>query len=277
MKIPVFANKSELFKFLKENKNELIAEKKYSVKHGDCINYQVSAVEDCEETTKAISNPTDFSGSEIKVSSVINTTNIMDSHSDVHIKGIWSKSVKENKNIYLLEEHKMSFRNIISDKVKATLENKSWNELGFNQKGETQALVFHSTIYKDRNPYMFEQYLKGYVKNHSVGMQYVKMDLAVNSTEKYYAEEKATWDKYINDVVNKTDAEAQGYFWAVTEAKIIEGSAVPLGSNRITPTLSVEEKDIEADNIITSTHEPLISTQPKQQIDYNYLITNLKH
>jgi hypothetical protein len=32
---------------------------------------------------------------------------------------------------------------------------------------------------------MFNQYAKGYVKEHSVGMRYVKLELAVNSDSKY--------------------------------------------------------------------------------------------
>jgi hypothetical protein len=57
---------------------------------------------------------------------------------------------------------------------------------------------------------MFNQYAKGYVKEHSVGMRYVK-ELAVNSDSKYDAEEKAIWDKYIDEIVNKV-AEEQSYF-----------------------------------------------------------------
>jgi len=89
---------------------------------------------------------------------------------------------------------------------------------------------------------MFDQYAKGFVKNHSVGMRYVKLDLALNSDSKFDQEEKEVWDKHIDSVVNKQDAEDQGYFWAVSEAKIIEGSAVPVGSNQITPVLNIEGK-----------------------------------
>ena len=53
------------------------------------------------------------------------------------------------------------------------------------------------------------------------------------------AKEKAIWDKYINQVINRDASEEQGYFWAVTEAKVIEGSAVVMGSNYATPTISV--------------------------------------
>ena len=87
---------------------------------------------------------------------------------------------------------------------------------------------------------MFNQYAKGYVKEHSVGMRYIKMDLAINSENEADKEEKIIWDKYINTIANKADAEAQGYFWAVHEAKAIEGSAVVKGSNPATPTINVE-------------------------------------
>ena len=87
---------------------------------------------------------------------------------------------------------------------------------------------------------MFEQYKQGYVDNHSVGMQYVKLRMCVN--DKDYEKGKEAWDQYIDQVANKDVAEKQGYFWAVLEAKAIEGSAVPNGSNPITPTLSVKNE-----------------------------------
>ena len=62
-----------------------------------------------------------------------------------------------------------------------------------------------------------------------------------------YGAEYEAWEKYIEYAVNPELAENRGYFWAVTEAKAIEGSAVPLGSNWLTPTLSVD-KDNEPSN-----------------------------
>lgn len=243
MSLPKFKTRKELYDFLVQNKSALIAEKKYQVKHGDVIvdlpeRFIDSGKDD--GAVKAIENPAEFKGDKIKVSSVINTTNILDSHGDVHLNGIWTKSAKEQKNLYLLEEHKMSFRSIISDEVKAEVKIKGWRDLGYEADGNTQALVFNSTISKDRNEYMFEQYLKGRVKNHSVGMQYVTLSLAIN--DKAYKEEFENWNKHIDKIVNRDAAEEKGFFWAVHEAKIIEGSAVPLGSNRVTPTLAVEEK-----------------------------------
>jgi hypothetical protein len=88
---------------------------------------------------------------------------------------------------------------------------------------------------------MFDQYTDGNVKEHSVGMRYVKLLLAINSDRQGDEEFKDNWDKYIDQVANRKAAEDQGYFWPILEAKIIEGSAVVKGSNSVTPTLEVSE------------------------------------
>lgn len=236
-----FSNKEDMFKELRENKSTLIAQKKMITKKGDSVFYLYVAKNSKGEVIKA--DIVDISQiSTLKMDLVINTTNVMDSHSDVHIKGIWKKSVKEKKDLYLLQEHRMTFANIITDNVKASTKMMSWKDVGADFNGETEALVFSVEVEKDRNPFMFEQYAKGFVKNHSVGMRYVKLELAINSESRWDEEEKEVWDKYIDDIANKEDAENQGYFWAVTEAKIIEGSAVPVGSNTFTPTLNIESK-----------------------------------
>jgi hypothetical protein len=255
--IPSFETKKELFYFLIENKSALIAEKKYGIKHADSFTYSAERF-DKSDADKAISDPSTYTGDKLRVKSVINTTGLMDSHDDVHISGLWNKTLKENKNIYLLQEHKMSFATIISDSVKASAVDMNWSDLGYNKVGKTQALVFDSTLTKERNPFMFEQYLKGYVKNHSVGMQYVKIDMAIN--DKSYPAEYSIWEKYIGEVVNQKEVAEQGYFWAVTEAKIVEGSAVVMGSNKITPTLSIEEKTEPSADTQKDT-EPQFSTQ----------------
>lgn len=256
-----FESKDELFKALVDNKAELIATKKMQTKEADAV-FNITK---SEENTIGIANKAESNSSsepnKLKLKLVINTTNLLDSHSDVHIKGIWNKSVKEQKNLYLLQEHQMKFDSIISDNITAKVETMKWKDLGFNYTGETEALVFETTIDKNRNSFMFDQYLQGFVKNHSVGMRYVKIELAVNSESKWYREEKEIWDKYISQVANKEDVEAQGYFWAVTEAKIIEGSAVVRGSNIATPTISVE-----AVEDTSSKQEPSRDTQKAEEM-----------
>lgn len=264
MIIPNFATKKELFDFLVTNKDKIVAAKKAAIKHADPAGCDAVGI----NVNKAIAgNDPDT----IKVTAIINTTNLMDSHKDVHLPGIWNKSVKENKNIMHLQEHKMEFDKIIADgdDLKAYVKEYTWKELGFNMEGKTEALVFESSISKDRNNYMFNQYSKQRVKNHSVGMMYVKMLLAVN--DKAYAAEYDAWEKYYPEIANKKDADAAGYFWAVKEAKAIEGSAVPLGSNWATPTLSTESKSTP--NEEPPTIEP--SGVDTQKIDYLKLTKHL--
>ncbi len=248
-----FSTKEEMFKALRENKETLIAQKKMITKEADAVMYVYTPKDNKGEVIKEHITIDDIN--ELKMDLVINTTNVMDSHSDVHMKGIWNKSIKEQKSLYLLQEHKMTFTNIITDDVKASVKSMSWKDVGASFTGKTEALVFSVNTKKDRNPFMFEQYAKGFVKNHSVGMRYVKMELALNSESKWDVEEKENWDKYISEIANKEDAELQGFFWAVTEAKIIEGSAVPIGSNKFTPTLTIESKEAVIDTSETSEAE----------------------
>ena len=256
-----YTDKGELFKSLKDNKTTIISQKKYEMKRADAVSHVVDTQSNGRD---AVATKNDVNELLLKdgiiVSSLINTTNILDSHEDVHIPGLWNKSLKELKNLYLLQEHQMTFDHIISDSVKAFVEKMSWKELGIEYEGDTQALIFESDVMKSRNPYMFDQYAHGYVKNHSVGMRYVQLFLCINSDDRYYIEERDNWDKYIGDVANRQEAESLGYFWAVTEAKLVEGSAVPVGSNRATPTQSVKLYEIagQARNDITQKTNRLI-------------------
>lgn len=232
-------SKAEVFRFLKDNKHQIIGRRGREVKCADavfcCVGHEKGDADKAAGVSELLLKE------RISVRSVINTTNLLDSHGDVHIKGLWKKSLKEQRNLCLLQEHQMKFDHIISDDVKADAVRMTWKELGFDFAGETEALVFESEIEKARNPFMFDQYARGYVKNHSVGMRYVEVFLCVNSDEKYYREERDNWEKYIGEVANGNEAEAAGFFWAVTEAKFVEGSAVPLGSNQATPTQWVKE------------------------------------
>lgn len=265
--IPTFASKAEQFDWLISNKALLIAEKKATTKQADAL-FAIPEVgnnkaDEADKQADGGGEGPDIS--KIVAKLVINTTNVMDSHSDVHMKGIWKKSLSEQSQFYLLQEHDMSFEGVITDEVAAYTKAINWATLGAPFTGTTEALMFDATIKEDRNEYMFEQYLNRWVKNHSVGMRYVKLFLCIN--DQSYAEEYANWEKYIPEVVNRADAEAQGYFWAVTEAKIIEGSAVLMGSNKWTPVQSQTDDitepmgDSAACNTPQPKSEPLHSTQ----------------
>lgn len=270
--------KEEIFKQLKDNKHLLITQKKSQLKTADAIFFTPSFANKKDKTNKEVDLTDVENIGEITVKAVINSCNILDSHGDVHISGLWKKSLNEqskNRPLYLLQEHQMKFDKIITDNLTATIQLIKWVDLGFSYDGKTECLIFDAVICDDRNPYMFGQYLSGYVKNHSVGMQYINLFLCINSDEKYYAEEKADFDKYYPLVVNKDAVDEQGYFWAVTEAKLIEGSAVPIGSNTATPTLEItnpkpdeveDEEEYQEPMVITPEKtEPVQTTQRKRR------------
>jgi hypothetical protein len=254
-----FETKEALFVHLKANKAMLIAEKKSAIKQADAVSFVDKSLEfhhgdtiDKAEVVLATS-PT----APIKVTAVINTTNILDSHGDVHIPGLWKKSLGETMRHYLIKEHRFNFDNVISDKVTATARAMKWAALGFPWEGSTQALVFESEIAPSDPTGMYERYRAGKVHEHSVGMRYMKLDLAINTEAQGYDEEKAVWDKYIDQIANKEAAMDKGYFWVVTEAQVIEGSAVLRGSNYATPTISVKNEEPDQSTPEYEPGEPL--------------------
>lgn len=265
--VPEGLAKKELLKFLVENKATIVAEKKTELKRSDVIMIptDISARYSIDKEGKLVkaAPATPMAGGGLStVLCVINTTNWMDSHSDVHIPGIWNKSLKDNASFLHLQEHIMAFTHIISDESKGYTQQMTWKELGYDFPGSTEALVF-ATPFTGRNAYMEDQYRKGFVKNHSVGMRYVVIKLCVNEPDdEYYKEEYANWVQYSPMVINLADAEDQGFFWAVLEAKIIEGSAVPAGSNIITPTLGFKSAQPAG---ATEQHQPPEGTEKKEE------------
>jgi hypothetical protein len=257
--IPDFPSIKERLDFLYENKQSVISLKRNVTKEADALHGATYSFSESEGIYKANTAIKDYqSMTSIKTKLAINAIGLIDSHTDLHLNGIWNKSVRENKYRMHLQEHKMQFDKIISDGlgVTAMIERYTWKALGQKYTGDTEVLVYESVIDSTRNPFMFEQYAKGYVRNHSVGMRYVTIYFCVNSEEKYWSEEKANWDKYLPFAVNPEVAEDLGYFFAVKEAKEIEGSAVVMGSNVATPTI---ENNIGAEKI--TPEEPPKSTQ----------------
>lgn len=233
-----FTTKKELGKFLIENKDKLIARKKAQLKKADCPVIVSPTIVGSNGGANKAAKAEERDPDSLKVIAVINTTNYLDNHGDVHIPGLWNRSLNQNKMIMHLQEHDMAFDKVIADgeQLNPYVKTYTWQELGYDYAGITEALVFESTILKERNPFMLNQYKNGWVRNHSVGMFYVKMDMAINDED--YPNEKEAWDKYYPQVANKDVADEKGFFWYVLEAKLIEGSSVPLGSNQATPTLS---------------------------------------
>ena len=238
-----FETSDEAMKELIANKKLIIAAKKAAIKYADALPYNGTVANEKNEVVKASSIPNISEVNTIKVAAVSNACNYFDSHGDVSISGSWNRTAKNTKDGLHLQEHQMRFDKLISDNVTFAVESKTWKELGYNYEGSTDCLVMYSQVEKETNPFMFEKYVKGKVKNHSSGLRYVNIEMAVNNNAEWAKEEKAVWDKYYPMIVNKEDVDQAGFFYPVLEQKIIENSAVLKGSNPATPTISVEPAD----------------------------------
>lgn len=193
---------------------------------------------------------------ELKRTIIGNTYNWLDSHGDVHLKGCFAKSIKERGNqVFHLHDHEFKLTSKVGEPEKIYEDSVKWKGLGVDKDGETQALFMDSTIIKSYNEMIFNDYKTDKINQHSVGMQYVKIDLAVNDEGE--EEEYKNWTETIDLLGNKSEAEEAGFYWIVREAKLLEISAVLLGSNSLTPTYTEADK-------ITSENEPSKDTQKKE-------------
>lgn len=187
------------------------------------------------------------------------------------------KEILEDRNLAIhkkkSEIQKSDYSNVLIDSV---------NKAESSGLSKLEVLVYEAIIKRQRNEEMFKNYLNGYVLNHSVGMRYVKILFCYDNSDPSYSQEKDNFEKYSPMIVNQ---ESIGeYFWAVIEAKNIEGSAVVKGSNFLTPVLSMEVIDedtikvkcaISPSNILDShkdVHIPKLWNQSMNQNQYDLLV-----
>jgi hypothetical protein len=215
-------------KELIQRKAELIKLKKAATKFTD--GWATPAI---GSVSKSVNKASDSNS--IDKTIVGNTYYWMDSHEDVHVKGCFAKSIKESKKIFHLHDHEFKIAAQVGDISKAYEKDLDWSVFGINKEGVTTALLADSNIKKDYNERIFKDYNNGKIDQHSVGMQYVKLDLAVNDEE--YEDEYKVWQEVFPLLGNPEAATDKGYFWVVRECKLIEISAVLMGSNSLTPTL----------------------------------------
>lgn len=247
----------ELFKFLIENKKALINEKKSmpvkwtdSFSHSTVVKFKTKTGTIKDSVSTDTEDPTDTDV--LRVEAVANTCLYMDSQSDVLLIDCAKRSIKNNKDLMQsLHDHIYSIEAKIGEVVDVQLRTMMWKDLGVNIPGSTQVIVFITDVMKDYNTKVFNQYKAGKIKQHSIGLRYVNLELAINDPD--YEKEIDFWNKYIDLIGNKQDAIDQGYFWVVAEIKLLENSCVLFGSNILTPTLSVSGKDHSTD----STHKEL--------------------
>ena len=250
----------EALDFLKKNKTAALKEKKASFK----------AAQDGVYFTPVKTTATKNEGCENEYEIVGNSINFMDSHSDVSIRGSFNKTVQENGSaVYILNNHQHDPKSIIAENKGVYVTDKSIRDLGHDSNGTTQVLAAKINV---TDEVMQQRYADGQIKQHSVGIRYVKINLAINDPSE--EKEFAVWNKYRPDIINGELADQKGFFWAVEEQQLMEISAVLWGSNPYTPTTtstkSLQEELNELKEAIKSLREDKsrVSTHKPEPIDW---------
>lgn len=232
-----FETKEEMFKELKSNLDLIIDKKKSEFQHScdkgtaiSCKSLNGLKLDDAEKASIDIDNDYYYI--------VVNSTNILDSHEDLHVDGIWNKSVQEQqgKN-YLVTDHELEIANVVVRKehIEMFVANVSFKSLGYPYAGSTQILV-----YKFRKDRVLIQAVKDWLDSGdeiqaSVRMRYITIEFAMDSNDPEYATEKKRYDQYKTKIANADDFDYIYYFYVIKEAaNQRESSLVVAGSNHVT-------------------------------------------
>lgn len=223
---------------LVEKKSELIELKKSAIKHSDPA--RIIDLKVIDPTNKEIR----IDGYDGLQKVVMNTYYWMDSHDDVHVKSTFKKSIKERKKkIFHLDNHDSSrgFASKVGNTKDIFEVSVPWSAFSIEKEGQTIAVIGVSDLIEEYNKQVYDAYQAGEIDQHSIGMLYDKLRLAVNDEE--YEEEFKNWNEIFPLLGNPERALNKGYFWIVDEAILKEFSCLLWdGSNSLTPSV---KEDIE--------------------------------
>lgn len=254
-----FKAQSDLFKYLVEEKELILSQKKSITK---CAEGGLSAcfvTNNTQDLFVSKAKPlysNDKEAGILKRTILANTYWWMDSHSDVHLgrgseeeNALFSESIKGRANkIFPIDQHNFSLDGRMGKTINLYEAPISWRALGVGKTGMTEGLFADAEIHKDKNERRYKDYLNDEIDQHSVGMRYVDIQLAVNDEEEY-PKEAAIFKKYINKIGNGQAVKAQGFFFAVGKAHLGEYSAVISGSNELTPTMGQGSGDTDKEEM----------------------------
>lgn len=267
VKIPDIRDRKDLFTYLKDNKAEIIQKKRMSGITSDPVGYsdklltEVFATKDNEDKNSEDS---------ILVKVVANAAFFADSYGDVVMSGAPNKSINERKSmIPHLHDHIHTTEAEVGIVKDIYVKKLSSRTVGYDSNMMTEAVIFETDVMRSYNQKIFDRYKGGRSNQHSIGLQYVKLLMAINSDDLDLKEEKDAWDKYYSKVINKEVVDEDGYFFPVLEYKLIENSVVLFGANPYTPTLSSKEPDLS-----TRSEPSLIDTRKSEL--YKNILKNLK-
>ena len=193
----------------------------------------------------------------------VNSTLVLDSHEDLHVDGLWAKSISEQqgKN-YLVADHELKIDSVIVKKeyIEMFTAKIPFALLGKPYEGDTEVLVYKFPKDKVVHPRAKEWLESGDEIEASVRMQYVTILFAMDSNDPEDKTLKKNYDEFFPLIANKEEFEYIPYYFIIKEAKNVrESSLVVFGSNGSTGPIfadpskdSPEEKTIENDPAQTS-------------------------
>lgn len=232
-----FSTKEELFKALKENLPVIEDQKKAKIyesyKKGQSMTMKTIDVSKLDiEQQKALKLDDAY------YYVAFNSTRILDSHEDVHIDGLWKKTIQEKqfKN-YVVTDHELEILTTVVRKeyVEIFTAKVPFSVLGKAYNGNTEVLIYKFPKDKVQMPIIKEWLDSGDELQGSVRMRYINFYFCVDSNNPEDEEFKKNYDKYIDYIANKEDFEYIPYFFAITEASNErESSFVLYGSNQVT-------------------------------------------
>lgn len=266
MKIPENLKGKQLFDFLRENKKRIIAEKCFKKRDKVCDQIFSDLISKVK-ATKAATEVHEIAPGVLPVSLIGNTFNWCDSQMDVLFPGCATKSIKEmgpkgKDLIYHLKNHDTDVDDRIGYITDIYEQEIGLNQLGLAGAGSTTCLVFDSEVRENLCKSSYNQYLDKKVKQHSIGLQYVKIVLCINDPND--AEHFKNWNQYYQYVLNKPVIDQAGFFWAVTEIKLYEVSFVLWGANELSGMIEEDKQEPPAGTHKES--EPVDTTQSKKSI-----------
>lgn len=293
VKIPEFGERKDLFAYLRKNADKIIGQKKSMSIKSDDLEFGYSVISAKKRFGAKANVPKDpvaeeFDG-ELPVEVIANMAGWCDSYMDVMIKDNWNKSISDlgasgQKLVYHLKDHGTNYQyttdSIVGKQVELFTQMVDLSIFNFKSDiKKAQALMMRSLVCEDYDEKVYNLYEDGEVKQHSIGLKYIKLYLCIDSVEPEDTMYKENWDKYYSSVINKDLVDSKGYFWAVVEAAILEVSVVLFGANILTPVTStgLPEADTENEPPKSTQSQPLETLNGNgfetKSVDYNKLAT----
>lgn len=271
IKLPTGLSQKQLWDYLRDNERDLIEQKCSSLVYSEPVSYGVITPEKGIET-KAMPDAVKAAllPDSIVVDAIANLSQWMDEYDDVSAPDSWKKTIQERgKKMVWLADHSWSIKNKIAKVLEVYSMDIDLKSLGIKSDIKTaQGLIFKGEFNPKYDECMYDKYAAGMVDQHSIGLQYIQIELGINDPDD--KTHFKNWEKYYPSIINKNRADGRGYFWWIKEQKVFENSAVLFGANEMTPVIGIQTaSSLQAG-------EPDGKSTQQEQPNYNQVAERLK-